>query len=143
MNNIKVVKPSQNSPNPMADMLRNDIGSQPQQNNMGGMQPQGNNNGGMPPQERQPRMMPGQGPNNQGSTMPGGMNKQVRPQSIDPSKSNKMQAPNFGTLLGKVAQEPKPNDDNFFGNSGITGGQPQQNNPPGNAEGGDGDKWGF
>mmetsp|Transcript_11293 Transcript_11293/g.12776 ORF Transcript_11293/g.12776 Transcript_11293/m.12776 type:complete len:171 (+) Transcript_11293:2-514(+) len=137
MNNIRVVKPSHENP-PSMGGFGND-NNQPQMNNRNNQSQM--NNGSMHPPERQPRMMPG--PGGQGSTMPGGMNRQTRPQSIDPSRTQKPQSHNFGSL-NMPNQAQRPQDDNFFGNSGLMGGQPQQNNPSLNT-GTDGDNidWGL
>lgn len=57
------------------------------------------------------------------------MNRQARPQSIDPNRSSNIQAHNFGGM--GMQNQHKPNDDNFFGNSGMKSGQMGSSNTNG------------
>lgn len=63
-------------------------------------------------------------------------NRPMRPQSTDPNRNSNIQAHHFGGMGQQ--QQPRPNDDNFFGNSGMTGGNQMSNNT-----GGDDIDWGL
>jgi len=86
--------------------------------------------GGSQP-DRQPRMSQNDyGGNNPNGGMQNNMgmqrnnmnqnNRQVRPQSIDPNRVSNIQAHNFGGMGNQ--NQPRPNDDNFFGNLGMKNG---------------------
>lgn len=66
---------------------------------------------------------------------PNNMNRQARPQSIDPSRASNIQSHNFGGM--GMQNQQRPNDD-FFGNSGMKG----SNMGPSNSNGDDID-WGL
>lgn len=108
MGNIKVMKPN---------------------NGMGGFGgPPQMNNGMM--SDRQPRMM-NNGPNDYATAMPNNMNRQMRPQSSDPSRGG-MMSHNFGVMNNQQ----RPNDD-FNNNSAHKGPSPSMNS------GGDDIDWGM
>ena len=122
MSNIRVIRPSNEN-----SAVKREF---PSQNNNFGQ--------GMAPQERQTRINDGSGPNNE-SQMPGGMNRQARPQSIDPSRTHNLQPQSFGNI--NVQNQQRPNDDNFYGNSGMTESPNKGQNKPTNS--GDGIDWGL
>eukprot|EP00345_Euplotes_harpa_P014870 CAMPEP_0168346436 /NCGR_PEP_ID=MMETSP0213-20121227/18264_1 /TAXON_ID=151035 /ORGANISM="Euplotes harpa, Strain FSP1.4" /LENGTH=67 /DNA_ID=CAMNT_0008355075 /DNA_START=12 /DNA_END=212 /DNA_ORIENTATION=- len=56
--------------------------------------------------------------------MPGGNQmRQMRPQNNDPSRAPNFQQNNFGNMNPQM----RPNDGQFFGNSGMKGGGPSTN----------------